>query len=47
MRVTTMVKDRAKLAKAQRNRDANAAKVIRAVGLAVQACGDGVRPPRS
>ena len=29
------------------DRDVNAAKVIRAVGLAVQACGDGVRPPRS
>lgn len=29
------------------DRDVNAAKVIRAAGLAVQACGDGVRPPRS
>lgn len=29
------------------DRDINAAKNIRAVGLAVLACGDGVRPPRS
>ena len=29
------------------DRDVNAAKNIRAVGLAVNACGDGVRPPRS
>jgi putative transposase len=29
------------------DRDINAAKVIRAAGLAVQACGDGVRPPRA
>ena len=29
------------------DRDVNAAKVIRAVGLAVQVCGNGVRPPRS
>ena len=29
------------------DRDMNAAKVIRAAGLAVQACGDGVRPPRT
>lgn len=29
------------------DRDVNAAKVIRAAGLAVQACGDGVRPPRT
>ncbi len=29
------------------DRDVNAAKVIRAAGLAVQACGDGVRPSRS
>ncbi len=29
------------------DRDVNAAKVIRAAGLAVQACGDGVRPPRA
>lgn len=28
------------------DRDINAAKNIRAAGLAVQACGDGVRPPR-
>lgn len=29
------------------DRDVNAAKTIRAAGLAVLACGDGVRPPRS
>ena len=29
------------------DRDINAAKVIRAAGLAVLACGDGVRPPRT
>jgi len=29
------------------DRDVNAAKVIRAAGLAVQACGDGVRPARA
>lgn len=29
------------------DRDVNAAKVILAAGLAVAACGDGVRPPRS
>ena len=29
------------------DRDINAAKNILAVGLAVQACGDGVRPPRA
>ena len=29
------------------DRDVNAAKVIRAAGLAVSACGDGVRPPRT
>jgi putative transposase len=29
------------------DRDVNAAKVIRAAGLAVLACGDGVRPPRA
>jgi putative transposase len=29
------------------DRDVNAAKVIRAAGLAVQACGDGVRPART
>ena len=29
------------------DRDVNAAKVLRAAGLAVQACGDGVRPPRT
>jgi putative transposase len=29
------------------DRDVNAAKVIRAEGLSVQACGDGVRPPRT
>ena len=29
------------------DRDVNAAKVIRAAGLAVQACGDDVRPPRA
>ena len=29
------------------DRDVNAAKVIRAEGLSVQACGDGVRPSRS
>jgi putative transposase len=29
------------------DRDVNAAKVILAAGLAVSACGDGVRPPRS
>lgn len=29
------------------DRDVNAAKNIRAVGLTVHACGDGVRPPRS
>lgn len=29
------------------DRDVNAAKVIRAEGLSVLACGDGVRPPRS
>lgn len=29
------------------DRDVNAAKVIKAAGLAVSACGDGVRPPRS
>ena len=29
------------------DRDVNAAKVIRAEGLSVQACGDGVRPPRA
>lgn len=32
---------------ASHDRDVNAAKVIRAAGLAVQACGDGVRPPRA
>ena len=29
------------------DRDVNAAKVLQAAGLAVQACGDGVRPPRT
>jgi putative transposase len=29
------------------DRDVNAAKVLRAAGLAVLACGDGVRPPRT
>jgi putative transposase len=29
------------------DRDVNAAKVLRAAGLAVLACGDGVRPPRA
>jgi hypothetical protein len=29
------------------DRDVNAAKVIRAEGLSVQACGDGVRPSRA
>jgi len=29
------------------DRDVNAAKNVLAVGLAVNACGDGVRPPRS
>jgi putative transposase len=29
------------------DREVNAAKVIRAEGLSVQACGDGVRPPRT
>jgi putative transposase len=29
------------------DRDVNAAQVIRAEGLSVQACGDGVRPPRT
>lgn len=29
------------------DRDVNAAQVIRAEGLSVQACGDGVRPPRA
>jgi len=29
------------------DRDVNAAKVLCAAGLAVQACGDGVRPPRT
>jgi len=32
---------------AAHDRDVNAAKVIRAAGLAVQACGDGVRPARA
>ena len=32
---------------ASHDRDINAAKNIRAAGLAVLACGDGVRPPRS
>jgi putative transposase len=32
---------------ARHDRDVNAAKVIRAAGLAVQACGDGVRPSRA
>ena len=32
---------------ARHDRDVNAAKVIRAEGLSVQACGDGVRPPRT
>ncbi|NKY55840.1 IS200/IS605 family element transposase accessory protein TnpB [Nocardia flavorosea] len=32
---------------ASHDRDVNAAKNIRAAGLAVLACGDGVRPPRS
>jgi putative transposase len=32
---------------ASHDRDVNAAKVILAAGLAVSACGDGVRPPRS
>jgi putative transposase len=32
---------------ARHDRDVNAAKVLRAAGLAVQACGDGVRPPRA
>jgi putative transposase len=32
---------------ARHDRDVNAAKVLRAAGLAVQACGDGVRPPRT
>lgn len=32
---------------ATHDRDINAAKVIQAAGLAVIACGDGVRPPRS
>jgi len=31
---------------ARHDRDVNAAKVIHAVGLAVSACGDGVRPAR-
>ena len=29
------------------DRDVNAAKILRAAGLAVLACGDGVRPPRT
>jgi putative transposase len=29
------------------DRDVNAAKVLQAAGLAVAACGDGVRPPRT
>jgi putative transposase len=29
------------------DRDVNAARTIRAAGLAVQACGDGVRPSRA
>ena len=29
------------------DRDVNAAKIIRAEGLSVQACGDGVRPSRA
>ena len=29
------------------DRDVNAAKVLCAAGLAVQACGDGIRPPRT
>ncbi len=29
------------------DRDVNAAKVLQAAGLAVLACGDGVRPPRT
>ncbi|WP_131802209.1 RNA-guided endonuclease TnpB family protein, partial [Parafrankia soli] len=32
---------------AHHDRDVNAAKNILAAGLAVSACGDGVRPPRS
>jgi putative transposase len=32
---------------ADHDRDVNAAKVLRAAGLAVLACGDGVRPPRT
>lgn len=32
---------------AHHDRDVNAAKVIKAAGLAVLACGDGVRPPRA
>jgi putative transposase len=32
---------------AAHDRDVNAAKVLRAAGLAVLACGDGVRPPRT
>ncbi len=32
---------------ARHDRDVNAAKVIRAEGLSVQACGDGVRPSRA
>jgi putative transposase len=32
---------------ARHDRDVNAAKVLCAAGLAVQACGDGVRPPRT
>jgi putative transposase len=32
---------------ARHDRDVNAAKILCAAGLAVQACGDGVRPPRT
>ena len=32
---------------ARHDRDVNAAKALCAAGLAVQACGDGVRPPRT
>jgi transposase len=32
---------------ARHDRDVNAAKVVRAEGLSVQACGDGVRPSRA
>jgi putative transposase len=32
---------------AAHDRDVNAARNIRAAGLAVLACGDGVRPPRT